>query len=79
LYGYIDKLQNNKADKDDITSSMDVKADKQALDSKVFTLFHLFHVEYRVRLSYGIFSARLKSIDNYLCVTFIWECWRNWL
>lgn len=35
LYDYIDKLQNNKADKGDITSSMDVKADKQALDSKV--------------------------------------------
>jgi len=35
LYDYIDKLQNNKADKEDINSSMDVKADKHALDSKV--------------------------------------------
>lgn len=35
LYDYIDKLQHSKADKDDINSEMDVKADKHALDGKV--------------------------------------------
>ena len=42
LYDYIDKLQNNKADKVDINSSMDVKADKQALDNKVCIIFRNF-------------------------------------
>ena len=35
LYDYIDKLQNNKADKNDWSVEMNIKADKIALDNKV--------------------------------------------
>ena len=35
MYNYVDKLQTNKADKGDLSLEMNVKADKEALDSKV--------------------------------------------
>ena len=35
LYSYVERLQDTKADKENVASEMNVKADKEALDSKV--------------------------------------------
>ena len=63
LYDYIDKLQNNKADKEDINSSMDVKADKHALDSKVnfVVLPSYVNLKNSLNLNYFLESESSKS------------------
>lgn len=62
LYDYVEKLQENKADKDNVALEMDVKADKAALESKVnvSTFDNSFNM-----LDEGLREA-LQKMDDYM-------------
>eukprot|EP00111_Clytia_hemisphaerica_P002472 TCONS_00007069-protein len=62
LYGYIEKLQNNKADKQDTDSSINVKADKQALDSKV----NISTFDERYQLLEQALQNALQRLDQFV-------------
>lgn len=61
LYDYIDKLQKYKADKEEVTVEMDVKAYKQALDSKV----NMSTFDERYQMLEHSLQQALDHIDQY--------------
>lgn len=62
LYSYVEKLQESKADKENVAMEMDIKADKAALDSKVnvSTFDNTFNM-----LDEGLREA-LQKMDDYM-------------
>ena len=62
LYRYVEKLQESKADKDNVAMEMDIKADKAALDSKVnvSTFDNSFNI-----LDEGLREA-FQKMDDYM-------------
>ena len=62
LYNYVEKLQESKADKENVAMEMDIKADKASLDSKVniSTFDNTFSM-----LDEGLREA-LQKMDDYM-------------
>ena len=62
LYSYVEKLQESKADKENVAMEMNIKADKAALDSKVnvSTFDNTFNM-----LDEGLREA-LQKMDDYM-------------
>ena len=62
LYSYVEKLQESKADKENVAMEMNIKADKAALDSKVnvSTFDNSFNM-----LDEGLREA-LQKMDGYM-------------
>ena len=62
LYSYVEKLQESKADKENVALEMNIKADKAALDSKVnvSTFDNTFNM-----LDEGLREA-LQKMDDYM-------------
>lgn len=62
MYNYVEKLQESKADKENVAMEMDIKADKASLDSKVniSTFDNTFSM-----LDEGLREA-LQKMDDYM-------------